>query len=120
MLPFTGESAMPCGAIVAQLTHAKAEHNLEGITLPGGEPFAHAVGAVALADAAHALDLSVMIFTGFPLEDLRSSSDMNIHRLLDVTDILVDGPYVREQPETRRRWIGSSNQRVHFLSARCD
>ena len=39
--------------------------------------------------------------------------------LLAETDILVDGPYLREQPETRRRWIGSANQRVHFLSGRC-
>jgi anaerobic ribonucleoside-triphosphate reductase activating protein len=38
--------------------------------------------------------------------------------LLAHTDILVDGPYVRELPETRRRWIGSSNQQVHFLSDR--
>jgi anaerobic ribonucleoside-triphosphate reductase activating protein len=31
----------------------------------------------------------------------------------------VDGPYFHDQPETRRRWIGSANQRVHFLSDRC-
>ena len=39
--------------------------------------------------------------------------------LLAETDVLVDGPYRRELPETRRRWIGSANQRVHFLSDRC-
>ena len=38
--------------------------------------------------------------------------------LLSHTDILVDGPYLREQPDTARRWIGSTNQRIHFLTDR--
>jgi anaerobic ribonucleoside-triphosphate reductase activating protein len=38
--------------------------------------------------------------------------------LLAHTDILVDGPYVRELPDTTRRWIGSTNQQIHFLSDR--
>jgi anaerobic ribonucleoside-triphosphate reductase activating protein len=61
-----------------------------------------------------------MVFTGYLLEEARQMSAPAVQQLLDETDILVDGPYVRELPETRRRWIGSSNQRVHFLSARCD
>ena len=58
-----------------------------------------------------------MVFTGHTLEDARRLPEAA--ELLAETDILVDGPYVREQPETRRRWIGSTNQRVHFLSDRC-
>ena len=30
----------------------------------------------------------------------------------------MDGPYRQDQPETRRRWIGSANQRIHFLTDR--
>jgi len=60
-----------------------------------------------------------MIFTGYTLAELRAMSDEHVARLLAGTDILVDGPYVREQPETRRRWIGSANQQVHFLTDRC-
>ena len=44
--------------------------------------------------------------------------DPDVERLLAHTDILVDGPYVRELPDTTRRWIGSTNQRIHFLSNR--
>ena len=77
-------------------------------------------GSAALAEAAHAFDLSVMVFTGFPLEELRAHPDPAVQNLLAETDLLVDGSYVRELPETKRRWIGSANQRVHFLSARCD
>jgi anaerobic ribonucleoside-triphosphate reductase activating protein len=38
--------------------------------------------------------------------------------LLSLTDILVDGPYERDKPDTERRWIGSTNQRIHFLTGR--
>ena len=71
----------------------------------------------ALAEAAQARGLSVMVFTGHMLEDaLRMGSD--VESLLAHTDILVDGPYVRELPDTSRRWIGSTNQRIHFLTER--
>ena len=40
--------------------------------------------------------------------------------MLAATDLLVDGPYLREQPEAERRWVGSRNQGVHFLTARYD
>ena len=38
--------------------------------------------------------------------------------LLALTDILVDGPYLRQQPDTTRRWVGSTNQRIHFFTDR--
>ena len=119
MLPFAGGSAMLLADLAAQIHDARERHGIEGITLLGGEPTAHAAGAARLAQAAHALDLSVMVFSGYLLEELQQSSDPAVHTLLSQTDILVDGPYERDQPETVRRWIGSANQRVHFLSDRC-
>ena len=120
MLPFHGGQAIPIDAIVSQLADTHQAHTLEGITLLGGEPTSHACGATALAKSAHALDLSVMVFTGHRLEDLQASPDPDVRSLLAETDILVDGPYDRDRPETVRRWIGSANQRVHFLTPRCD
>lgn len=120
MLPFDGGAQMPLSNLVVKLAESATAHTLEGITLLGGEPLAHAAGAAEFARAAHGLGLNVMIFTGHTLEDARLLPDPEVQELLAETDILVDGPYVRELAETRRRWIGSSNQRVHFLSARCD
>jgi len=91
---------------------------IEGITLMGGEPFAHAQPLSILAQALQSKGLSVMIFSGFLLEDLRAKQDQHIDLLLRHTDILVDGPYLKDQPDDRRRWIGSANQRIHFLSDR--
>jgi anaerobic ribonucleoside-triphosphate reductase activating protein len=59
-----------------------------------------------------------MVFSGYILAQARQMSDAAVADLLARTDILVDGPYLPEQPERRRRWIGSANQQIHFLSDR--
>jgi anaerobic ribonucleoside-triphosphate reductase activating protein len=118
MLPFQGGHALALAAVVEQVREAAAGQGIEGITLLGGEPLAHAAGAAALARAVRRLGLSVMVFTGYTLEQARQLANPAVAELLGETDILVDGPYLRELPETRRRWIGSANQRVHCLSDR--
>jgi anaerobic ribonucleoside-triphosphate reductase activating protein len=118
MLSFEGGQKYSVGAIAEQIEAAREQDGIEGITLLGGEPLAHAPGAAALARQSRLRDLSVMIFSGYTLEEARALPDPHVHVLLANTDILVDGRYVRELPETQRRWIGSANQRVHFLSAR--
>jgi anaerobic ribonucleoside-triphosphate reductase activating protein len=120
MLPFTGGTAMSLSDVLIQIEAATREQDIEGITLLGGEPLAHAAGAAALARAVHYRGLTVMVFSGYTLEEARQLPDPAVAELLADTDILVDGPYLREQPETRRRWIGSANQRIHFLSDRYD
>jgi anaerobic ribonucleoside-triphosphate reductase activating protein len=117
MLPFTGGRPLRLADVLDQV-RAAIPLGVEGITLLGGEPLAHAAGAAALARAVQRLGLTVMVFSGYTLEEIRQMSDPAAHDLLAHTDILVDGPYRRELPETRRRWIGSANQRVHFLSQR--
>src|SRR3954447_22266118 len=51
MLPFEGGTRMTLAEVLAQLDEARRQHGVEGITLLGGEPTAHAAGAVALARA---------------------------------------------------------------------
>src|SRR5262249_25155688 len=104
--------------VLAEIETARHQNHIEGITLLGGEPLAHAAGAAALARPTRALGLSVMVFTGYTLDEARALPDDAVADLLAHTDILVDGPYVREMPDTRRRWIGSTNQRIHFLTDR--
>jgi anaerobic ribonucleoside-triphosphate reductase activating protein len=118
MLPFEGGTPTPAAEVLRQIEAAARDHGVEGITFLGGEPLAHAAGAVVLARALKERGLTVMIFSGYVLEDARQMPDPAVAELLDLTDILVDGPYVRELPDTNRRWIGSTNQRIHFLSDR--
>jgi anaerobic ribonucleoside-triphosphate reductase activating protein len=97
---------------------ARIPQGVEGITLLGGEPFAQAAAAASLAEAARARGLTVMVFSGYTLDELRARPDAQ--RLLAATDLLVDGQYDRTRPEppppAGRRWIGSANQTMHFLT----
>lgn len=102
--------------LAGRIKHATDQHNLEGITLLGGEPFLQAAGLADCARHAQAAGLSVMVFTGFTLEELRESPLPGSEDLLASTDVLVDGRYLAERPEEHRRWVGSQNQRFHYLS----
>lgn len=115
-LPFSGGETRTVSEVASAMLQARDAQGIEGITLLGGEPFAHAAGAAALAGIAREYGLSVMVFTGYTLEELQSKPDAA--ELLAATDILVDGPYLRDQPDSVRRWIGSTNQRIHFLTDR--
>lgn len=117
-IPFRGGETKTADELIGWMGRVRDESGIEGLTLLGGEPFAHAAGAVALAEGAKALGLSVMAFSGFLLEDLRARPEPEVAALIALSDILVDGPYDRDQPDTERRWIGSTNQRVHFLTDR--
>jgi anaerobic ribonucleoside-triphosphate reductase activating protein len=92
--------------------------SIEGITLLGGEPFEQAQGATELARAAKARGLTVMVFSGYTLDELRAREGSA--ELIAATDLLVDGRYERNLPEPSppdgRRWIGSQNQVMHFLT----
>src|SRR5206468_10530918 len=45
MLPFTGGTPRPVADVLADIDQSHSEHGIEGITLLGGEPLAHAAGA---------------------------------------------------------------------------
>jgi anaerobic ribonucleoside-triphosphate reductase activating protein len=117
-LSFHGGELVEAATVIEQMRRAKQDENIEGISLLGGEPLAHAAGAATLAIAARQMGLSVMVYSGFVLEAARELPDPAVAELLANTDVLADGPYVRELPDTTRRWIGSTNQRVHFLTTR--
>lgn len=118
MLSFSGGQQRLVSDILAEIDHTREKHGIEGITLLGGEPMAHATNVIPLARAVQQRGLSVMIFSGYLLSEIQDSNHHDKITLLSLTDILVDGPYLKDQPETQRRWIGSSNQRIHFLTNR--
>src|SRR5438552_1769005 len=118
MLPFEGGRKVPVADLAQLVIDAHAQHGVEGVTLLGGEPLAHAAAGVALARAIRERGLTVMIFSGYTIEEARELPDPAVAELLGLTDILVDGRYERDKPDTARRWIGSTNQRIHFLTDR--
>lgn len=120
MLPFATRELVPAMDIVKRLEKARGAFGIEGVTFLGGEPMLQAQGLAQVALGAQALGLTVMVFTGYTLDELRAVQPAHWQSLMDATDVLVDGPYLSKQPDTQRRWIGSRNQEVHYLSARYD
>lgn len=95
-----------------------ADPLLSGVTFSGGEPFLHARVLAPLARRCHEIGRSVMVYTGYLYERLYAEKNPDWDELLSEVDILVDGPYIREERSLDLRFRGSRNQRVFFLTER--
>lgn len=91
---------------------------LEGVTFLGGEPFLQAAALSEIAAFARENGLGVFCFTGFTLEELRAEGDGDRLALLEQIDLLADGAYIAAERDFSRPWLGSKNQRFHFLTDR--
>jgi len=90
---------------------------IEGVTFSGGEPLLQAEGLAEIAEELQRHGLSVMLYTGYEMDEIKGLADASIQRLLRYTDILITGRFKREIPADRP-WIGSGNQEIHLLSER--
>ena len=107
--------ATPIEEVAATLTPFLPQ--ADGLTVSGGEPFYQAEALIALIRLLRQqVDIEVMIYTGFLLEELRARGGAAVE-LLELIDILIDGPFVEDAPNTLR-WRGSDNQRAHLLTPR--
>lgn len=83
-----------------------------GVTFSGGEPFEQAEALVPIAEAVKGRGRNLMIYTGYLFEQLQKMENPGVQRLLELSDILVDGPFLLEQRDLTLQYRGSSNQRV--------
>lgn len=81
------------------------------ITFSGGEPFEQ---AAALAELAKRLrketEKNIWIYSGYLLEQIVADAEKKA--LLELCDVLVDGPFVEEKKGLNLRFKGSENQRI--------
>lgn len=113
--PYDGGYEVGVDEILAMLDAVKGE--IEGVTLLGGEPFDKASDLAEIAAYAKALDKTVIAFTGYTYEALTLP---NQRKLLRYTDVLIDGEFVLSQQDFSRPLVGSSNQRILFLTDAID
>ncbi len=90
----------------------------EGITISGGEPF---LQPGQLADMLEIIKAErpygVIVYTGFLREELENNKNDDIHRLLNLIDVLIDGKYIQDLDDGKP-YRGSSNQKIHMMSDR--
>lgn len=113
----SGGVKMEIDEILADIKESlKSEPKLEGVTFLGGEPFSQAKELSLLADHVKKLNLSIVTFSGYEYEVILKSNNQHWHSLLSQTDLLIDGPFIKEQYDLSRPWIGSKNQKYRFLT----
>lgn len=92
---------------------------IEGLTLLGGEPFEpeNVRGLTPFIKRVHRelRDKTLWAFTGYTYEELQKRPDA--WDLLEMLDVLVDGPFREEQHSPALKFRGSANQRVIDMHA---
>ena len=108
-----GGEVVPVPLLAAWL---RSVGGVEGVTLTGGEPLEQQEAVFELLREIRAMGtLSVVLFTGYPWN--RIARTPLFPKLAALTDVVVAGPYRRDQP-MGRGLRGSSNQTIHLMSRR--
>ena len=94
------------------LEKIKGNPLLDGVTFSGGEPFCQAEALAYLGKEIKKLGLNVITYTGYTFEQLFENREKDHWgELLEVTDYLIDGPFILAQKDWEIKFRGSSNQR---------
>lgn len=102
------------------LTYAK-DPNVHGITILGGEPMDQTYDN-ALVELLHRIkqetSQNVWIYSGYTFEAIMK--DPKKREILELCDVLVDGPFVEQLKDIKLKFRGSSNQRIIDIPASLD
>ena len=103
---------IPAAALAWEIALSGAE----GLTISGGEPFLQAGALGRMVESIRRRrDMGIIVYTGFLYEQLLEMDGAKA--LLSQTDLMIDGPYMRELDDGRSL-RGSSNQRILPLTER--
>lgn len=89
----------------------------EGISILGGEPLdqAHEL-KIFLQEFKRHCDQTIMLFTGYEWSEIETEPSRA--SVVELCDLVVAGPFIKRLSPDSRRWIGSKNQTIHFVSSK--
>ena len=100
-----------------QLLRSLAPPHIQGLTLLGGEPLEpeNQEGILQIIKRVREVypQKDIWCYTGFVYEALKAPL---VQEILCLTDVLVDGPFVKQLKDLNLRFRGSSNQRIIDLN----
>ena len=86
-------------------------YNEAPVTLSGGDPLQQPEGTKALIHRIKSeLGYNVWCYTGYTWEEI--VADKNLLDVVSALDVLVEGPFVQAERDTKLRFRGSRNQRI--------
>ena len=90
---------------------------VDGVTLSGGDPMysADEVREFVVKLKSELPDINIWIYSGFTFEEILC--DEKMLRLLQLCDVLFDGPFIMEQRDISLSYKGSRNQRIIDVQA---
>ena len=101
--------------IISALT---ANNIKRSLCIMGGEPLCQEnqfLTLLILTEIKNRLpETKVYIWTGYTIEELNEMTTGKIHQILEMTDCLIDGPYIQEQRDITLPMRGSTNQRILY------
>lgn len=110
------ETHDPAGGFLCQdekiLEDLRQNPLLDGVTFSGGDPFFQAGKMARLGRKIRDMGYSIVCYTGYTFEQLFEKKDPDHMALLQVCDLLIDGPYLEEQRDLTLLFRGSKNQRI--------
>jgi len=111
MQELTGGSLISPDNLFLQIS---AVHGITGISISGGEPFLQISEITKLIMNIKKLtDLSVLIYTGFSIEEIMQESESKLS--LDFIDVLIAGPYIHDRKNSGSL-ASSTNQHIHLIT----
>ncbi|EYE88417.1 ribonucleoside-triphosphate reductase activating protein [Fervidicella metallireducens AeB] len=83
---------------------------IDGVTLSGGDPFFQIDAFQYIAKELKKRGINILVYSGFTFEEI--VSDIKKKKLLELTDILIDGPFILKKKTLKLPFRGSENQRI--------
>ncbi|HNX74160.1 MAG TPA: 4Fe-4S single cluster domain-containing protein [Candidatus Rifleibacterium sp.] len=109
--PRQGGLEMTVAEIAAKVIAAAAD----GLTLLGGEPLDQATELFELLQLLRVAGYhGIIMFTGYEWNEIIATPEKQ--RVAELCDLVIAGPFERQRSPGGRRWIGSDNQTLHFIT----
>ena len=107
--------------VLEEIVKALTANNItRSLCIMGGEPLCEENLFLTNLVISHIREkvpgVKVYVWTGFLYENLLKKSNPHLQKILELTDVLIDGPYIEELRDITLPMRGSSNQRVINLT----
>ena len=117
---FEGGKEFTSGTLDSIINGLTAQGIQRNLCIMGGEPLCTENAFLTFLVIKEVKDkvpeAKIYVWTGYTLEQLNSAAHPRVKDILEMADVLIDGPYIEQERDITLPMRGSRNQRVIDLS----